>query len=92
VDGTLKDMKKSGWKEIPFDFAQGKQKPKLGCVILWENQRGHEHLGFYIGEESAISHRLEKRMPIEHYWTYGVDKNGNPKRKIISLYWNNKLS
>jgi hypothetical protein len=83
VDGTLMDMEKSGWREI--------KKPEIGSVILWETQKKHEHLGFYLGEKSAISHRPEKRFPIKHHWTYGTDKNGNPKRKIIAFYWNKKL-
>jgi hypothetical protein len=83
IDSTLKDMEKSGWKEI--------KKPKIGCVILWENQKGHRHLGFYLGGKSTISHRPEKRTPVKHHWTYGVDKNGNPKRKIIAFFWNDKL-
>jgi hypothetical protein len=76
-------MKKSGWEKT--------KKPKPGCVILWENQKGHEHLGFYFGKKSAISNDSKKKIISEHHWTYGADKNGKPKRKIIGLYWNKKL-
>jgi hypothetical protein len=83
VDGALKDMEKSGWKEI--------KKPKIGCVILWDLKNEQRHIGFYMGEKSAISHRPEKRTPVKHHWTYGIDKNGNPKRKILAFYWSKKL-
>lgn len=83
VDGSIKGMKRFGWKII--------KKPKIGCVILWDLKDGHRHLGFYLGGKSAISHRPEKRVPVKHHWTYGVDKNGNPKRKILAFHWNDKL-
>ena len=89
VDGALKDMKKSGWKEI--------KNPKPGCIILWDykplknGKLGNRHLSFYLSGKSAISHRSEKRMPIRHDLNRGTGKNIIPIRKIIAFYWNKKL-
>ncbi len=79
VAGTIKDMGTSGWKIIT--------KPKIGCVLHWEkNGNGHEHVGFYIGNNKAISTSTEKLVPAKHHWKYGRDR-----RKIIGIYWHEKL-
>lgn len=97
VKGTIKDLEKNGWKKI--------SKLKIGAVLHWDccpstdstgssqassgraalENEGHEHLGFYIGNDKAISNSSKKGMPIVHHYTY------NDKRKIIGIYWNNKL-
>ncbi|MEX0689892.1 MAG: hypothetical protein WD095_00445 [Candidatus Paceibacterota bacterium] len=81
VSGTIKDMEESGWVKI--------NKPKPGCVIHWEewSQGGtpSEHLGFYIGDEAAISNNWKTKTPQKHHWTY------EDKRGIKSLYWHSKL-
>ena len=83
VDSTLADMKKSGWKEI--------KEPKIGCVILWDYDKGHRHLGFYTGADSAISNDSKKGKISKHHYTYGFNKKKNPKREIVAFYWNKKL-
>ncbi len=83
INSTLADMKKSGCREI--------KKPKIGCLALWDYEKGHRHLGFYIGKKSAVSNDSQKRIIARHHWTYGTDKNKKPKRKILSFYWNKKL-
>ena len=86
VKSTLEDLVKSGWYEI--------EKPKDGCVLVWEEEVFedglHPHIGFYTGKETAVSNSKEMSSPQEHHWTYGV-KNGAPVRKIVGMYWNNKL-
>jgi len=86
ISGTLKDMKNSGWFEI--------FKPKIGCMLHWEKQNGNgesnEHIGFYMGDDMAISTSTTERTPIEHHWTYGVENN-KPKRKVIKMYWHPKF-
>ncbi len=89
VNGTIRDMRDFGWKKI--------SKPKIGCVLIWEKmeqgQNGsHEHIGFYIGEEKAVSNSSRFRVPKKHHWTFGLDQNNKPKRKIISMYWHPKLT
>lgn len=88
VNGTIKDMEKSGWRKI--------KKPKIGSVIVWEPYDrtkfgSHWHLGFYIGQEKAISNSSVKKVPIVHHFTFGV-VNGKPARKISSIWWNDKLN
>lgn len=80
------DMEKSGWKKI--------RKPRLGCVLVWEGKKGesglHKHVGFYMGDEKAISNSDKKRCPIIHHWTYGVSK-AKPKREVQAMYWHSEL-
>lgn len=78
VKGTIRDMESNGWEKV--------SKPKPGCVIEWEEKNGHEHVGFYLGGNKAISNSTEKRVPMIHHWTYGN------KRKVIAIYWNGKLN
>ncbi len=83
VSSTVKDMINSGWRETV--------KLVPGSILLWEEQiqsNGdlHEHLGFYLGKDKAISHRDEKRLPIIHHYTYGKTKNDKPKRKIVKIF------
>lgn len=78
VAGTLKDMRKNGWKEI--------KKPRPGAVLVWEKTRGHEHMGFYIGPARAISNNSLKKVPATHHWTFGM-RAGEPIRKIESIWW-----
>jgi len=77
VGGLVKNMLNSGWKKT--------KELRTGNILLWEkrkysNGKSHYHLGFYLGEDKAISHRHEKRMPMIHHYTY---KN---KRKIIKIF------
>lgn len=76
VDGTIKDMFKNNWKTT--------NKLIPGNVLLWEEQiqsngKDHQHLGFYLSKDKAISHRHEKKAPMIHHYTY------NKKRKIVQI-------
>ncbi len=71
VNGTLINMFSNGWKKT--------KKLIPGNVLVWEEKLGHQHLGFYLGKDKAISHRHEKKMPIIHHYTYGN------KRKIVQI-------
>lgn len=86
TEHTIKDMEESGWYKI--------KSPKIGCVIQWENafaKRMYPHIGFYIGNEKAISNDSNKTgTPIIHHYTYGK-VNGKPKRKIVAYYWHKAL-
>lgn len=89
VNGTIKDLKQSGWKKI--------KKPKIGSILVWEkidfgNKDFHKHIGFYIGNNKAIStSNLKKGQPVTHHWTYGI-KSNKPMRKIEAIFWNKKLN
>ena len=83
VDGTEKDLKRSGWDK--------KNKPEIGCVLIWVAKKYkdggiHRHMGFYIGKDKAVSNDHEKGSPKVHHWTYAG------KRKIEAIYCHRKLS
>jgi len=82
VPSTLEDMKQNGWFEI--------KKPKLGAVLIWEPQKSkdgmHTHIGFYIGNNKAISNDFKKKSPQIHHYTM------NNTRKLTGIYWNKKLN
>ncbi len=76
VKSTIKDMLKNNWKST--------KKLIPGNILLWEEQiqangKVHQHLGFYLNKDKAISHRYEKKVPMIHHYTY------NQKRKIIKI-------
>ena len=83
VTGTVIALKKAGWKKIST--------PRLGCIIVWAEEtppaknHGHKHIGFYIGQNQAISNSASKGYPVKHHLTF---KN---KRKIELMLWHNKL-
>jgi len=87
VLGTEKDLKESGWKEIKVS-----SKMPAGSVIIWEKALPvdkslrkwgkHYHIGFYLGQEQAVSLWAYHNFPVIHHWTYyGI-------RKIIKAYRN----
>ena len=90
VNGTEKDLKKSGWERISIS-------PKMpkGSVLIWgkklladkqvKKREKHFHIGFYIGYEKAVSIWSYSKYPTIHHWTY------NGTRKIIRVYWNKQI-
>jgi len=79
VDSTVRDMLDNGWRKT--------KKLKPGNVLLWgRNERGRRHLGFYIGKNKAISNSSKKGYPVIHHFTYGKNKNNQPKRKIEEIF------
>ena len=77
--GTIRDMKKNGWKKIL------PEKAKPGDVIVWEEKKSvkkrvRPHIGFYIGNKETISHSDGVKAINCHHWTY------NNKRKMIAVY------
>ena len=84
VVGTLKEMEDSGWYKI--------KKPKLGSVLVWEEKFDqNKHVGFFMGDNSAISNRSSLHKPGRHHFTFGQKKDGQPVRKIEKIYWHKKL-
>ncbi|MDO8495537.1 MAG: hypothetical protein Q7S32_03380 [bacterium] len=86
VVSTIKGMEAAGWVKI--------SELKPGAILLWEKSligsHSNNHIGFYIGDEKAVSNSSEERSPIIHHWTYG-EENGKPKRKVEAIYWHSKL-
>ena len=57
VPTCLKDMEASGWYKT--------DQPAPGSVIHWAaNGNGHEHLGFYIDEHTAMSNSSQQGVPV----------------------------
>lgn len=80
VNGTVRGLIEFGWTEI--------EKPKVGCILVWKETdfgKGdlHKHIGFYIGQNKAISNDYKKGFPVEHEWKF---------REIEIMLWNPKLN
>ena len=90
VKGTEKDLKELGWQIIKVS-----SRMPVGSVVIWEKKlfidrilkkrEKHYHIGFYIGNEGAVSLWFYHNFPVIHHWTY------NKSRKIIRAYWNSKI-
>jgi hypothetical protein len=73
VCSTEKDIVTSGFIIIDQEAMQP------GDVIIWEaidfgTGGMHQHIGFYMGNDRAISNSETARSPVEHHVTFG-DKN-----------------
>ena len=82
IKSTLEDLEKSGWKKI--------SKPKIGSVLVWEkikfpNGESNRHIGFYIGNNKAVSTNHKLGYPVKHHWKF------NGKRKIENILWNSAI-
>jgi hypothetical protein len=76
VSGTVKDLKESGWEEI--------NEPVAGSIIVWgpsETSKGHSHIGFYLGDELAMSNDSWKKHPLKFDWQF------EGKRKVEMILW-----
>ena len=80
VESTVKDMEQSGWKPT--------KKLMPGSIIVWEEKKEHKHIGFYIGNNRALSNSSKKKSPATHHLTYGVKTA--PARKIEAIYQHKK--
>ncbi len=86
VTSTIRDLRESGWQEVPINGAE----PLPGSVLVWEkidfgDNNLHGHIGFYIGNGTAISNDETTGVPAAHPWL-------SPKRKIEFIFWHPKLS
>lgn len=87
VAGTERDIKKFGWKK--------NSEPRPGAIIVWkpkffkESGETHNHIGFYIGEEKAVSNDHFTGIPVVHDWLFRV--NGESGRNATAIYWHEKL-
>jgi len=83
VQSTVRDLEASGWHQVA--------EPIPGDVLVWEpsdiHAEGamHEHIGFYLDHERAVSNSSQKGEIVEHDWTFGVDNQGNPNRRVIKI-------
>ena len=87
VLGTVKMMEKSGWLKTRV--------LKPGVVLVWDYKIGgggekHQHIGFYLGENMAISNSDLKKVPIIHPVNFG-SLNSKQYRKIVGIYKHDEL-
>jgi len=85
VNGAEKDLVSSGWKKINI--------LKIGSVLIWEaksKKHPHRHIGFYVGDNRAVSNSSNVKVPSTHNWIYGGSKK-KPGRKIEAIFWHKKL-
>ena len=84
---TVDWMLRSGWYQIDHLVK--------GAVITWgpkmaSDGNPHKHIGFYIGDDTAISTDGVTGIPTKHHVTYGVE-SGRPLRPIESIFFHEKL-
>ncbi len=76
---------------------QGKQKfyqisqPECGDIVFWEeitfeDGSKNKHVGLALNAQEAVSTNFREKKVSKHHITFGMDKEGNPKRKIIEMY------
>ena len=87
VAWTIKDLMDSGWYE---DNAL-----QPGSVIIWAEKLctdglHHRHIGFFMGDDLAISNDPRNRSPQVHHYTYG-EQDGQPVRVIEAIYFHEAL-
>nr|MBP7006404.1 hypothetical protein [Patescibacteria group bacterium] len=78
----VKDLEQCGWIDTT--------EPKPGDILIWqsikeEDGEEHFHIGFYLGEDRAISNLTSQRAPGEHHWTFGTDAGNTPTRAIARM-------
>ena len=79
VNGSVSALLTAGWSRI--------KEPQPGTVIVWgPDQQSHQHIGFSIGANKAISNSSEKNIPHIHHISYGAKK-----RHPIGIYWHPML-
>lgn len=82
VAGTEKNLLANGWHQV--------SEPQPGTILMWEAEKyedgsSHEHIGFFIGNNRAVSNDSGKGIPQEHDWRF------DGKRKVVRMYWHPSL-
>lgn len=82
VDSTVKDLQESDWEII--------KEPKIGSILVWEkidfgDNDIHKHIGFFVGDNTAISNNYKLGYPTSHNWNF------NDTRRVDVIFWNQKI-
>lgn len=60
--------------------------PEPGDILVYEDLKQddevHAHIGFYIGNDRAVSNSWTTKTPLEHDWLY----RDSTERKVTSIY------
>ena len=80
VKSTVEDLEKSKWQKT--------ETPSTGDVVVWKaikfpNGEEHEHIGFVIGKNEAISNDFVSGTPQKHRFDQTPD---GTKRQIDAVY------
>jgi len=80
VTSTVKDLEASGWTKVDT--------PKIGDVIVWAsiafpNGEQHEHIGFAVAEDQAVSNDYASGTPQRHSFEQTPDGTA---RAIDAVY------
>lgn len=82
VASTVEALKAANWQAVDID------KPQPGDVLVWDKlvlEPGDEpvdHIGFYVGDNKAISNSWRARTPIEHDWLC----RDHVERPVVAIY------
>jgi len=85
VTTTIEKIKERGHEPInPTNL-------EAGDIIVWEKQTFedgtvNEHMGFYLGDERAVSTDYQKKEATHHHYTFGQKRDGTPNRPIILAF------
>ena len=87
VIGTVTALERAGWQKT--------DNLKPGCVIVWDkpedNSHEHKHIGFYLGDDKAISNIWQEGKPDIHHFTFGLESTDS-FRPIIAIYTHQELN
>lgn len=70
VLSTVANLERAGWRKVELGNIL-----ETGDVLVWEDQyseigKSHKHIGFYVGNNRAISNSESGKTPVEHDWLY----------------------
>ncbi len=74
VPNTMNALLAEGWLQVNVtDMLPGD-------VLIWDWNGQHGHIGFYIGNNMAISNSSIKKSPKKHSWNYEGQRN------VVTVY------
>lgn len=80
VISTEEALEKTGWQKVT--------EPEAGDVLVWEPRQATsedpemDHIGFYVGDEMAVSTSWRARTPVKHDYMY----RDGAQRAITAIY------
>lgn len=88
VNGVIREMEATGWQKI--------EEVRTGAVIVWAQEIStdgskHKHIGFYLGDNEAVSNDSKTGLISKHHFTFGQTEGGEVKREIEAIYWTDNL-
>ncbi len=82
VSGLTKELERTGWVQT--------SSPKKGDIVVWQprivSEEMHPHIGFYIGDNYAVSNSSEKKSPQKHHITNWVRPDQSTHQEVTAIY------